>query len=74
MMFWNVCTNYDYVSLINSKLCWNCMNLLKLIKRIRSLTDCQRLKIMEKRTVEQQIKSRNFQARNERRGSRQKQW
>ena len=64
MMYWRVCTSYEHVSLINSKPCWNCTT-WRFIRRFRR-PDYQRLKTVVKRTFDHMIKSRNFQARNER--------
>ena len=38
------------------------------IRESMSMLDCHRLQIMVKRTIEQKIRTRNFQARHERNG------
>ena len=42
MVSWKVCTNYEYVSLINSKIVLELFAHLKLIKKI-SKPDCQKV-------------------------------
>ena len=60
MMFWKVCTNYEYVSLINSKLYWNCTTE---IHQKLSMPNYEKLKTMLKRSIDQKLRSRNFDAR-----------
>ena len=58
MTSWKVCTHEEYVSLINSKQYWNCTT-WKFIKRYR----CQKLKTMVKRSPDQKLRLRKFDAR-----------
>ena len=60
MIFWKACTNKEYASLINSKPFWNCMT-LEFIRRYRSPI-IQRWK-MVKRSIDQKLRLRNFDAR-----------
>ena len=64
MMYWKVCTNYDYVSLINTN---TVLELYELeIHQKISKPDSQRDKTMVKRSIDSKIRARNFEARNER--------
>ena len=61
--FWKVCTKWEYEGLINSKHHWLCTNK----KSIRSIeTGFQKLKTLVKRRTDQRIRTRIFQARDER--------
>ena len=62
MMFWKVCTNWENVSLVNSKLYYNCTT-WKLIRRCRCLI-IRKMKTMVKRSIDQKLRLRNFDARN----------
>ena len=63
MTSWKVCTNFDFVSLINSNPYWNCAT-WQFIKKI-SMPNCPKLKTV-KRSIDQNLRLRNFDARNER--------
>ena len=58
MIFWKVCTNWEYVSLINSKLSWNCTT-WKFIRRYR----CPMIRSWRrwsKKSIDQRLRLRNF--------------
>ena len=59
--FWKVCTNWEFVSLINAKPYKNCTT-WKFIRRYRC-PDYQKLKTMVKRSIGQKFRWENFDAR-----------
>ena len=60
MTSWKDCTNEEYESLINSRPYWNCTT-SRLRKKLGP--DYHRLKTMVKRSIEQEIRNKNFGAR-----------
>ena len=64
MIFWKVCSNYEYVSPINSKTVLDLYE-LEIHQKISKL-DYQRDKNMVKKSTDLKIRARNFEARNER--------
>ena len=58
MTSWKDCTNEEYECLRNSRPYWNCMDLETHQKKLGP--DCHRLKTMVKRSIEQEIRNKNF--------------
>ena len=63
MTSWKDCTNKEYESLTNSRPYWNCTT-WRLIHQKKLGPDYHRLKTMVKRSIEQDIRNKNFGARN----------
>ena len=66
-IFWKVCTRCEYVGLINSKPYWH--HTKKESSPNLSKPNYQKLQTTVKRCMDQKIRARNFEARNERIGT-----
>ena len=64
MISWNDCTNWEYVSLINSKPYWNCST-WRFTRKYRC-TIIKKLKTTVKSCIDQKLRLRNLDVRHER--------
>ena len=63
MTSWKDRTNYECESLRNSRLYWNCTIWMEIHQK-KAGPDNHRLKTMVKRSIEQNLRTKNFEARN----------